>query len=118
MNDRCRGIKRSGEPCTMPANGPDGYCWAHSPDHAEQRRRAASKAGRSKPTAEVHTIKEEIKSAIVAIQNDELDRNKARAMFTGWGVLLDYIKLERGIYIEEDLAARIEELKRERPHAS
>lgn len=63
-------------------------------------------------------IKEEIKSAIAAVQNGELDRNKARAMFTGWGVLLVYIKLERGIYLEEDLAARIEELRRERPHAS
>ena len=118
MNARCRGVKRDGALCTLAANGPDGYCWAHSPAHAEQRRRAASKAGRSKPTAEVHIIKEEIKAAIAAVQNDELDRNKARAMFTGWGVLLDYIRLERQVYLEEDLAVRIEELKRERGNTS
>jgi hypothetical protein len=39
-------------------------------------------------------------------------------MFTGWGVLLDYIRLERQVYLEEDLAVRIEELKRERGNAS
>jgi len=39
-------------------------------------------------------------------------------MFTGWGVLLDYIKLERGIRVEDELAAEIEELKRERGYAS
>jgi len=112
LNDRCFGIKRNGEPCTMPANGPDGYCWAHSPEHADQRRRAAQKAGRAKPTAEVALIKEEIKAAIAGVQKGALDRNKARAMFTGYGVLLDYIKLERGIYVEEDLARRIKELRR------
>ncbi len=119
MKDRCRGIKRDGEPCTLLANGPDGYCWAHSPVHAEQRRRAASKAGRSKPSAEVHIIKEEIKAAIAETRSGDLDRNQARAMFTGWGVLLEYIKLERGILVEDELAAILEDLKHgERPRSA
>jgi hypothetical protein len=33
-------------------------------------------------------------------------------------VLIDLIKLERGIYLEDDLARRIEELKREPSQAS
>ena len=40
-------------------------------------------------------------------------------MFSGYSVLLDYIKLERGVYLEEELAGRLEDLKKsERPHAS
>ena len=111
MASRCTATKRNGEPCTLPSTGSSGLCWAHDPANAEHRRRTASRGGRGKANREVARIKEEIKSTISAVQNDELDRNKARAMFTGWGVLLDYIKLERGIFVEEDLAARIEELK-------
>jgi hypothetical protein len=114
----CRSNKRSGEPCTLPAIGPDGYCWAHSPQHASERRRAASRAGRSKPSREVRTIKEEIRETIAGVKDGSLDRNIARAIFTGYSVLLDYIKLERGVYLEEDLAARLEALKGERPNAS
>jgi hypothetical protein len=39
-------------------------------------------------------------------------------MLRGYGVLIVLIKLERGIFVEEDLAARIEELKREPSQAS
>ena len=57
MSSRCRGTKRNGEHCTLPAKGSDGYCWAHSPENAEQRRRLASSAGRSKPSGELAEIK-------------------------------------------------------------
>jgi hypothetical protein len=46
------------------------------------------------------------------------DRNKARVMFTGWSVLLDYIKLERNAKVEDELAAELEEVKREITGAS
>jgi hypothetical protein len=39
-------------------------------------------------------------------------------MFSGYSVLLDYIKLECGVYLEEELAARVEALKGERADAS
>ncbi len=78
----------------------------------------AAKAGRSKANRELALIKEEIKEAIERAGKGELDRNTARAMFTGWGVLLEYIKVERGVYLEDDLAARLEALKGERSHAS
>jgi len=110
---QCRANKRNGERCTLPAKGSDGYCWAHSPKNAAERRRAASKAGRSKPSRELRTTKEEIADAIAQVKDGSLDRNIARAMFQGYGVLLDYIKLERGVYVEEELAARIDALKRD-----
>jgi len=116
--NRCCATKANGEPCTLPANGSQGLCWAHAPENAEKRRRAASKAARAKPSAEVRAIKAEISRAVAEVKAGELDRNTARAMFTGWGVLLDYIKLERGIRVEDELAAEIEELKRERGYAS
>jgi hypothetical protein len=115
---RCAGNKRDGSPCTATVEPPQAYCWWHDPENAEQRRRAASRGGRSRPSREVRAIKEEIKRTIAGVKDGSLDRNTARAMFTGYSVLLDYIKLERDVYLEEDLAARLEALKSERPNAS
>lgn len=79
----------------------------------------SSKGGRSRPSREVRAIKEEVREAIGKLEREELDRNIARAMFSGYSVLLDYIKLERGVYLEEELAARLEALKKsERENAS
>ena len=53
----CRATKANGEPCTLPANGPQGLCWAHDPANREKRRRMASKAARSKPSREIVGLK-------------------------------------------------------------
>ncbi len=118
MINQCRGIKRTGESCTLPAKGPDGYCWAHSPKHAEERRRAASRAGRSKPSREITALKAEIKDLISEVKSGELDRNDAGAMFRGYSVLLDFIKVERGVLEVEELAREIEELREHRTGTS
>src|SRR5215203_5834037 len=112
--NRCRATKANGEPCTLPANGSHGLCWAHAPENAEKRRRAASKAARAKPNAEVRTLKEEIKTVISDVKAGDLDRNDAAVMIQGYRALKDFIALERGIRVEDELAAEIEELKRER----
>jgi hypothetical protein len=116
---QCSGTKRDGSPCTATVEPPQTYCWWHDPNNAAERRRAASRGGRSRPSREVRAIKEEIREAIGKLEREELDRNIARAMFSGYSVLLDYIKLERGVYLEEELAARVEALKKsERENAS
>jgi hypothetical protein len=115
--DQCRASKRDGSRCTLPANGSQGLCWAHDPQNAERRRRAASKGGRAKANQEIRTIKDEIKATIEDVKAG-FDRNKARVMFTGWSVLLDYIKLERNAKVEDELAAELEEVKREITGAS
>ncbi len=116
--NRCLGTKRDNSPCTVTVEPPQTYCWWHDPKNAAERRRAASRGGRSRPSREVRTIKEEIRDVITGVKDGSLDRNTARAMFSGYSVLLDYIKLERGVYLEEELAARLEALKGERTHAS
>jgi hypothetical protein len=118
LNSRCRGIKRNGEPCSLSANGPDGYCWAHSPSNAEQRRRMASRAGKSKPTAEVHLLKTEIKTLISDVKAGGLDRNDAAVMIQGYRCLKDFLELERRVKETDELAAEIEALKREYDSAS
>jgi hypothetical protein len=109
----CRATKANGEPCTLPANGPNGFCWAHAPENAEKRRRAASRAARSKGNKEVSILKEEIKDVISEVKAGDLDRNDAAVMIQAYRALKDFIALERQVKETDELAAEIEELKRE-----
>jgi hypothetical protein len=114
----CRATKASGDPCTLPANGSQGLCWAHAPENADKRRRAASKAARAKGNREVIILKEEIRSVIGDVKSGDLDRNDAAVMIQGYRALKDFIELERRVKETDDLAAEIEELKREYDAAS
>jgi hypothetical protein len=111
--NRCRATKANGKPCTLPASGSHGLCWAHSPEHAERRSRAASKAARAKGNREVANLKEEIKAVIGDVKAGELDRNDAAVMIQGYRALKDFIELGRRVMETDELAAEIEELKRE-----
>jgi hypothetical protein len=64
-------------------------------------------------------IKEEIRSVISDVKAGDLDRNDAAVMIQGYRALKDFIALERSAKVEDELAAELEELRRERgPHAS
>ena len=118
MTRQCSFIKPSGERCKGPVTGQHGLCWAHDPANAEKRRRAASKAARSKGNREVTGLKEEIKAVIADVKAGDLDRNDAAVMIQGYRALRDFIELERRVKETDDLAAEIEELKREYDTAS
>ena len=111
--NRCRATKANGEPCTRPANGSYGLCWAHAPENAEKRRRAASKAAKAKGNKEVAALKQELKDLIADVKAADLDRNDAAVMIQGYRTLKDFIALERQVRETDELAADIEELKRE-----
>ena len=79
----------------------------------------ASRGGRGKANREVAALKDEIRDVIADVKSGELDRNDAAVMVQAYRALLEYIKLERTVVLEDDLAARIQELERgQRPHAS
>ncbi len=109
----CAGIKRDGGRCTLPAHASSGMCWLHDPARADERHRHASRAARSKGNKEVATLKEEIKGVIADVKAGELDRNDAAVMIQGYRALKDFIALERQVKETDELAAEIEELKRE-----
>ena len=73
----------------------------------------ASRGGSAKGNREVAALKEEIKSVIADVRAGELDRNDAAVMIQGYRALKDFIALERQVKETDELAAEIEELKRE-----
>jgi hypothetical protein len=113
LNVQCRANKGNGEPCRAPAVAQHGYCWNHAPENAERRRRIASRGGRAKANREVSQLKDEIKTVISEVKGGVLDRNDAAVMIQGYRALKDFIALERQVKETDELAAEIEELKRE-----
>jgi hypothetical protein len=72
---KCPAITRSGESCREFVRPGDELCVAHDPDRAEERKAAASKAGRSKTTAEFREVKAQLRQ----LANDVLAHKVNRA---------------------------------------
>ncbi len=113
MSRQCDGFKRGGGRCTATVEPPQRYCWWHDPGNAEERRRNASRAGRSKPSREVAVLKEELKVLKDDVLAGNVDRNDAAVVVQVYRTLKDFIELERRTRETDDLAAQIEDLKRE-----
>jgi hypothetical protein len=108
----CIANKRDGTPCTLSAQPGNEYCWAHDPANAEQRAKAASKAGRSKtPNAEIAEVKALLRTYMDDVIDGSLEKGRGSVAATLAGVLCRYIEVERRVKETEELAAEVEELK-------
>ena len=64
---RCQGIKRDGGRCTLSVSPGDQWCFNHDPARAEERRRNASRAGKSSGGREVRDLKRRISDVVDAV---------------------------------------------------
>jgi hypothetical protein len=72
----CQGTKRDGEPCTANSMPGSRYCWHHDPEHAEDRRRNASRAatlGNSKIGAEIRATRLMVRDLLETTVSGDLD---------------------------------------------
>ncbi len=109
---QCQGIKRDGGRCT--ARVPPGvqWCFNHDPARAQERRRNASRAGRSVGGREVRDLKRRILQVIDDVLEGSLERGRAAVAIQGFNALRGALELERKIREQEELEARIEALER------
>jgi hypothetical protein len=107
----CRASKRDGRPCTLSATDADGFCWAHSPRHAAQRKRIAAKGGRSRVGGELVGVKAEIREVIEAVRSEALERSTGAVIFQGFNTLLKALDTERRIRETDELTHQVEELR-------
>jgi len=108
--NQCRATTAKGERCENAAHVSQDVCWSHDPKNAEKRSRQASRAATAKADKEVREVKREIRELIRLVREEDFDVSKANAINRLLGTLLQYIIVERGIFREDDLAARIKEL--------
>ena len=112
----CSAIKANGERCRgIAATGSD-YCPAHDPTRAEERRRAASKAARSRTltsaqTTNILVINASLKDLYAAVLEGRVDRSAAAVANQIANTQLRAIEVERRIREQDGLEARLDELE-------
>jgi hypothetical protein len=108
---RCAGTKRDNSPCTATVEPPQRFCWWHEPANADKRRRAASKAGKSKPSRELSGLKTQLQDLTEQVLAGDLETGRAAVANQLINTRLRAIELERKIKETEELEARIEALE-------
>jgi hypothetical protein len=108
----CAGNKRDGSRCTATVEPPQTYCWWHDPDNAEERRRAASKAGKSRSNRELPDVKAQLQDLTRDVLAGDLETGRAAVANQLINTRLRAIEQQRKNKETEELEARIEALER------
>lgn len=112
---KCSGITRSGERCRGVAIDGSGLCYSHSPNHAEDRRRAASKGGkrggRGRPQVELSDIKDRLRTMVEDVLAGRMDRADAAVAGQLLNTVIRAVGVELKVREQEEVLARVEELE-------
>jgi hypothetical protein len=112
----CAGITRTGQRCKGVAIDDSGYCYAHHPDHANDRKRAARKGGkrggRGRPVSELARLQSRFEELAEQVLSGEVERARGAVA----GQLLNGARacVRDGLSAreQEELVERLEELER------
>jgi hypothetical protein len=112
---RCAGKKGDGTPCERIVGSSRQYCYAHDPDYAEDRKRAASKAAKSpakgRSTSEIRQIKGRLEDLYGAVLEGSVTRQDAAVANQIANTQLRAIELERRVREQDGLEERVDELE-------
>ena len=111
MSGRCSGITRSGTRCERSVEDPNGMCWLHDPTRSEERRRAASRAGKAKPNREIAGIKARLSDLAEDVLAGEVDRANAAVAGQLLNTYIRAVSVELKVREQMDLIERLEELE-------
>jgi hypothetical protein len=108
---RCAGTKRDGGQCTTIVKPPQTHCYQHDPTRSEERRRNASRAGKSTGGREIRDLKKRISALVDAVLEGSQDRGLAAVAIQGFNALKGVLELERKVREVDELEARLEALE-------
>ncbi len=108
---RCSGFKPDGCPCERIVGASQRYCFSHDPDRADERRRSASRAAKSKQNPllrELHGLLENLTTRVVE-GNLETPRGAVANQLIMTRIKL--IELERRVKEIDQLEKRLAEME-------
>jgi hypothetical protein len=108
---RCGASKLDGTPCDRIVGPSQRYCYAHDPARAEERRRAAAKAGRSRANPEIREIKGHLKALYEAVLEGSVERQAAAVAGQVANAWLRALELDRRFREQDNLEQRLDELE-------
>jgi hypothetical protein len=109
---QCQGIKRDGGRCTVVVGPSQTHCYQHDPARSGERRRNASKGGRSKGNSEIAELKKQLKDLATDVLSGEVGRSEAAVVNQILNTRARLIELERKIREQEELEERLAALER------
>jgi glutathione S-transferase len=108
---RCAGTKRDGSPCTATVDLPQTHCWWHDPRNSEQRKRSASRAGKSKPSKELARIKARLSGLADDVLSGAVNRSDAAVASQVLNVFLRAVSIETKVREVQELEAELADLR-------
>ena len=108
---QCAGIKRDGGRCTVVVGPGRTHCYSHDPRRAEERRRNASRGGKSKGSSEIADLKTQLKKLATGVLSGDVGRSEAAVVNQILNTRARLIEIERKIREAEELEARLEALE-------
>jgi hypothetical protein len=106
----CAGIKRDGGRCTQGVSPGEAWCYNHDPGRASERKRAASRAGKSKPSREVQDLKRQLEALTEQVIDGSIEPYPAAVAGQLIGVRLRLLEFERRLRETDEIAQQVEEL--------
>ncbi len=111
MMPQCAGIKRDGGRCAVVVGVGQSHCYAHDPSRAEERKRNASRGGRSKGNGEIADLKGQLKKLATDVLDGKVDRARAAVANQILNTLVRAIEQERKVLETRELAERLEAME-------
>ena len=109
---RCAGIKRDGGRCMTVVAPTETHCYQHDPARAEERRRNASRGGRSKGGgSEISDLKAQLRKLASDVLSGKVERGDAAVVNQIINTRARLIEFERKIREQEVLEERLEALE-------
>ena len=84
------------------------HCYAHDPDRSQERKRNASRGGRSKGQCELRELKKRIRSLAAEVLDGTADRGRAAVANQLYNTLIRTLEQERKQRELEELAERLQ----------
>ena len=108
---RCAATKGDGTPCQAIVRESQQLCHAHDPARAEQRRRAASKAGKSRMGGELPAIKARLRELAEDVVAEKITTAKGSVAAQILGVYLRAVEQERKQREYDEIRGEMAELR-------
>jgi hypothetical protein len=109
---QCAGIKRDGGRCAVVVGAGQSHCYAHDPDREEERKRNASRGGKSKSAGgELPDLKKQLKNLAADVLDGTVERGRAAVANQILNTIIRAIEQERKLLETGELAERLEALE-------
>ncbi len=109
---QCAGIKRDGGRCAVVVALTETHCYQHDPARAQERKRNASRGGRSKGGgSEISDLKSQLRRLAADVLAGEVARSDAAVINQILNTRARLIELERKIREQAELEERLQALE-------